>query len=321
MNTNKLTKWSLLALSLAAAGNIQAQERVVPLRYGDMNQWITRQIEESGIIGGHTKLLYEIGPTRSVEGNLPYSNEGGSPWGTSNVMAKVMGVVKTNTTVFPDKRDEGFCVRMETHIESVKVLGLLNISVLAAGSIYLGDMQEPITGTKNAEQNMNWGIPFQERPKALRYDYRVKLSGENDRIRLTGFSRKSKVEGKDCAITICLLQQRYEDVDGQITAKRVGTLVIRYDSSTSGWMNGCTYDILYGDITNHPDYDAETMGLRHVDYARNSKGENVLVKEIGWAESTAVPTHLMLQFSSSHGGAFVGSPGNTFWIDNVQLVY
>lgn len=321
MDRKKLTEWSLRILAVAAVWDVHAQEWVLPLPYGDMNQWITRQIQESGIIGGHTKLLYEIGPIRTIEGNLAYRNEGNSPWGTSNVMAKVMGVVKTNTTVFPDKHEDGFCARMETHIESVKVLGLVNISVLAAGSIYLGDMQEPITGTKNAEQNMNWGIPFQDRPKALRYDYRVQLSGEKNRIRMTGFSRKSQIEGKDCAITVCLLQQRHEDAEGQITAKRVGTLVMKYDSSTSGWMNGCTYDILYGDITNHPDYDAETMGLRHNDYARNSRGENVLVKEIGWATSTAIPTHLVLQFSSSHGGAFVGSPGNTFWIDNVMLVY
>ena len=29
---------------------------------------------------------------------------GGSPWGTSNVMAKVMGIVKTNNTVYKEKR-------------------------------------------------------------------------------------------------------------------------------------------------------------------------------------------------------------------------
>ena len=26
------------------------------------------------------------------------------------------------------------------------------------------------------------------------------------------------------------------------------------------------------------------------------------------------PTHMILQFSSSHGGAFIGSPGNTLWV-------
>ena len=32
----------------------KAQETVVPFRYGDMDQWVTRKIQESGIIGGHT---------------------------------------------------------------------------------------------------------------------------------------------------------------------------------------------------------------------------------------------------------------------------
>jgi hypothetical protein len=63
------------------------------------------------------------------------------------------------------------------------------------------------------------------------------------------------------------------------------------------------------------------MGLRSVGYARNSKGESVLVKETGWASPDEKPTHMLLQFSSSHGGAYVGSPGNTFWVDNVKLVY
>ena len=145
---------------------------------------------------------------------------GGSPWGTSNVMAKVVGIVKTNNSVYRDKRDNGYCARLETHIESVKVLGMVNITVLAAGSIYLGDMLEPITGTKNAEKNMNWGVPFTQRPKAVRYDYKVKMSGEKDRIRLTGFSKKGQVAGQDCAITVFFLQKRMEDAEGNITAKR-----------------------------------------------------------------------------------------------------
>lgn len=298
-----------------------AQEKAVPIKYGDMDQWITRKVHESGIIGGNTKLLYEIGPTQEIEGNKPYKNLGGSPWGTSNVMAKVVGIVKTNTSVYMDKRDEGYCARLETHIESVKVLGMVNITVLAAGSIYLGDMLEPITGTKNAEKNINWGVPFTRCPKAVRYDYKVKMSGEKDRIRLTGFSKKGKVEGQDCAITVFLLQKRMEDAEGNITAKRVGTMVMKYDKNSDGWINDATYEVLYGDITKHPSYDPETMGLRAKDYTRNSKGESVLIRETGWAGADETPTHMMLQFSSSHGGAFVGSPGNTLWVDNVELVY
>jgi len=154
-----------------------AQEKVVPIKYGDMDQWIIRKVHESGVIGGNTKLLYEIGPTKEIDGNKPYKNMGGSPWGTSNVMAKVVGIVKTNNSVYRDKRDNGYCARLETHIESVKVLGMVNITVLAAGSIYLGDMLEPITGTKNAEKNMNWGVPFTQRPKAVPSARKVRWQG------------------------------------------------------------------------------------------------------------------------------------------------
>lgn len=312
---------SVIALLAIAPLYGFAQEKVVPIKYGDMDQWIIRKVHESGVIGGNTKLLYEIGPTKEIDGNKPYKNMGGSPWGTSNVMAKVVGIVKTNNSVYRDKRDNGYCARLETHIESVKVLGMVNITVLAAGSIYLGDMLEPITGTKNAEKNMNWGVPFTQRPKAVRYDYKVKMSGEKDRIRLTGFSKKGQVAGQDCAITVFFLQKRMEDAEGNITAKRVGTMVMKYDKDSDGWVNGATCEVLYGDITKHPSYNHETMGLRERDYTRNSKGESVLIKEIGWAEANENPTHMILQFSSSHGGAFIGSPGNTLWVDNVKLVY
>ena len=315
------SRLSVVALLAVAPLYGFAQEKVVPIKYGDMDQWITRKIHESGIIGGNTKLLYEIGPTQEIDGNKPYKNMGGSPWGTSNVMAKVVGIVKTNNSVYRDKRDHGYCARLETHIESVKVLGMVNITVLAAGSIYLGDMLEPITGTKNAEKNLNWGVPFTGRPKAVRYDYKVKMSGEKDRIRLTGFSKKGQVEGQDCAITVFLLQKRMEDAEGNVTAKRVGTVVVKYDKDSKDWVNDATYEVLYGDITKHPSYDAEIMGLRARDYTRNSKGESVLIKETGWAAANETPTHMMLQFSSSHGGAFIGSPGNIFWVDNVKLVY
>lgn len=90
MKLNRIIGMFLLGMPLA----IQAQEKVVPIKYGDMDQWVTRKIHESGIIGGNTKLLYELGPTKEIDGNVAYVNQGGSPWGNSNVMAKVMGIVK-----------------------------------------------------------------------------------------------------------------------------------------------------------------------------------------------------------------------------------
>ena len=291
------------------------------LPYGDMDRWVTRRIHESKIIGGQTKLLYELGPEQTIEENKAYSNLGGSPWGSSNVMARVSGITKTNTSVFPEKRDSGYCARMETRMEGVKVLGLVNINVLAAGSIFLGTMQEPVTSTKNPQKMIDSGIEFPDKPKAIRFDYKIRMSGERNRIRATGFSRKSTVEGTDYPAAILLLQRRWEDEDGNIYAHRVGTMVMRFDCTTD-WQNGAIFPILYGDITGHPSYREEWMRIQVEErYARNSKGESVPIKETGWGKAEDTPTHMILQFTSSHGGAYIGSPGNTMWIDNVGLIY
>ena len=321
---NRKMKGKIYVCIISALMSVSAisQERFELFKYGDMDQWVTRKIKESNIIGGNTKYLYELGPEQMIEGQEPYKNLGGSPWGNSNVMAKVVGIVKTNTSVYKEKRGYGYCAKLETHIESVKVLGLVNITVLASGSLYLGDMKEPITGTKDGEKALNVGVPFNKRPKSIRFDYRVKMSGEKDRIRQTGFGKKTTVPGQDAAIMVCYLQKRTEDVDGNIIAKRIGTAAVEYTQSSQGWVEGATYDLMYGDITSDPNYVPEIMKLGAGDYhARNSKGESVMIKEDGWADKDETPTHLIVQFTSSIGGAFVGSPGNTLWVDNVGLVY
>ena len=304
-----------------AAATDGSQQKIVPIKYGDMESWITRKIHESGIIGGHVKTLYELGPQQEIDGNIAYEPLGGSPWGNSNVMAKVAGVVKTNVSVYPEKRGNGTCARLETHVEKVKVLGLINITVIASGSLYLGDIKEPITSTKGGESMLNSGIPFTQRPKAVQFDYKVKISDDPDRTRLTGFSRRATVPGKDRAIMVCFLQKRTERPDGSIVAKRVGTAAVVYDTSTD-WVDKATYPIVYGDASKQPSFNAEFMGLDAGGYyARNSKGESVQIEELGWANPDEQPTHMIFQFTSSYGGAFVGSPGNTIWVDNVSLVY
>lgn len=302
-------------------GDTLANERVEMIAYGDMNQWITRRITESSIIGGKTKDVYAIGPTEVITGDIPYVNKGGSPWATSNVMAKVAGVTKTNTSVFPDRRGTGFSARMDTRMESVKVFGLIDITVLAAGSVFLGSVHEPIKSTKNPQKILQFGVPFTKKPRAVRYDYKVKLSGEPDRIRATGFGRTKTVKGKDLPATVLLLQKRWEDEKGNVFAKRVGTMVNYYYDNTD-WVDNATYQIMYGDITTNRYYLEDRMKIQDQDrYTVNSKGDIVLIQEIGWANADEAPTHIILQFSSSHGGAYIGSPGNTLWVDNVKLVY
>lgn len=304
-----------------ADGDGVTSENVVPFAYGDMDNWIVREIHESGIIGGNTKWLYELGPSDTIVGNTAFRNMGGSPWATSNVMAKVAGVVKTNTSVFPEKRGDGMCARMETRYESVKVFGLVDIEVIAAGSVFLGTVHEPIKGTKNPQAMLQSGVPFSKKPKALRFDYKVKAAPEKNRVRSTGFSRKSTVAGQDSLAVILLLQKRWEDAEGNVYSKRVGTMVQRYTESTPNWVNDATYPILYGNITSKPEYKPYMRIQVEERYTLNSKGKSVPIQEVGWAEPGEAPTHMVLQFTSSHGGAYIGSPGNTFWIDNVELIY
>lgn len=298
-----------------------AQQTVELLPFGNMDHWVDRQITESSIIGGATKHVYAVGPTQVIKGAVPYDNLGGSPWATSNVMAKVVGIVKTNTSVFPEKRGNGYCARLDTRMESVKVFGLVDITVLAAGSMFLGSMHEPIKGTKDPYKMLNMGIPFTKRPTAVQFDYKVRMSDRPNRIRATGFSKIVDVEGKDYPVVTLLLQKRWEDKDGNVYAKRIGTMVTRYDQTT-GWNIGATYPILYGNITGRPEYKPHMMRLQAEDfYVENSKGESVPIHEVGWADANETPTHIILQFTSSHGGAYIGSPGNSLWVDNVKLIY
>lgn len=309
---------AMCACSLA----VMAQAQVEMLPFGNMDQWVDRQIKESGIIGGNTKHVYEIAPTAVIKGDQAYKNMGGSPWGTSNVMAKVAGITKTNTSVFPEKRGNGYCARLDTRMESVKVLGVVNITVLAAGSIFTGSVHEPIKGTKNPQKMLLSGIPFTKRPVALQFDYKVKMSERENRIRATGFSKITDVSGKDYPAVVLMLQKRWEDADGNVFAKRIGTMVTYYYNTTPDWKNNATYEIMYGDITKRPEYKPHMMRLQVTEnYTVNSKGESVPIHEVAWGGENETPTHLYLQFTSSHGGAYIGSPGNTLWVDNVKLVY
>lgn len=287
----------------------QAEEEMSGMRFipkGNFESWTSQSIKESGIIGGNTVNLLHIG----------------SPWGSSNVWAKVSGVTKTNVSVYRDTHPgHGHCAKLYTHIVEAKVLGIINIKVLAAGSIFLGNTIQPITDTKNPMAKLNAGLRFTKRPKALVFDYKTHIV-KGKRIRQNGITKGSSVAGQDMADCILYLQKRWEDARGNIYAKRVGTMVHRFSSSTD-WKNNQSFAIHYGDIRGKSFYSsawALTSGAV-TKYARNSKGRMVPVKEVGWANANETPTHIVLQFDSSHGGAYVGSVGNTLWVDNVRLAY
>lgn len=293
------------------------------LSFSNFDSWITRSIKESILVGGKTHTLYEVGPTGSFNGAKAFTNQGGSPWANSNVYAKVAGIVKTNISVFPDKHGSGKCVKLYTHVVKCKAIGIVNISVLAAGSIFTGNVIEPITSSSNPMSKINVGIPFNKRPKAIQFDYKYYNNGSDSRIMETGFSKTKTINGKDMAECVCLLQKRWEDKEGNIHALRVGTMIVRFDKNTNGWIEGKEFPIHYGDISKES-YYREWMGMvkgERTYHTLNSKGKNVPILEEGWADANETPTHLIVKFNSSYGGAYIGTEGNTLWIDNVKFVY
>jgi len=318
----------LSALSMAVAffsyAELHAQESVVKMinDYGTFDRWSMREVKESGIIGGATKYLYEFYGDRdtTVTNKEPYEAPEGYLWRTNNVLAIVAGIVKTNNTVFPEERGDGYCARIETHIEEVKALGL-NMDVVCQGALLVGALPEPIKDTKSPMAKVLYGIPFDGCPSALKLDLKADVG--NEVIRGTGFSKLKPMGYADYPEITVVLQKRWEDEDGHVHALRVGTGIERILEDIPEWLNGHEVTIHYGDITSEPYYQ-EWMGLKTdpetAYHTLNSKGKNVIVEEDGWAEPGTEPNYMMIHFISSCGKAFYGGVGNTLWVDNVELV-
>ena len=318
----RILKYVALTGALLAACVAARAQRIEPIPFGDFEQWVVRYIDESGVIGGKKRPVYAVAPTDTIRANTPYKNKSASPWGSSNVMAHVMGIYKTSNTVFPEKRGEGYCARLDTRLETCKVLGLVNITVLASGSLFLGEADEPIKSASDPLSKILMGIPFTGHPKALMLDYKARISTDDFVTKATGLG-SSRQSGRDEGEFVLYLQHRWEDAKGNVYARRVGTIKERVSESTDGWVNDHKINIRYGDITGQPDYKPY-MGLLNGDYqycCRNSKGKIVPIQEVGWGKPDDEVTHIILMLSSGSKGAYIGSVGNSLCVDNVRLVY
>lgn len=291
--------------------------------FGTFDHWCLREVKESAVIGGNTKYLYEFyGDCDTLAtGKTPFKAPRGYLWRTNNVLAVVAGVVKTNNTVFPERRGEGYCARIETHIEEVKALGLIDMEVCCQGTLMVGELPEPIRDTRNPMAKVFYGVPFRGLPKSIVFDYKADVGHEV--VRATGFSKLKQMGVPDYAEVTVVLQKRWEDADGNIHALRVGTGIERITSDVNDWENAHEVEIHYGDITGESFY-REYMGLKNdpetAFHARNSRNENVIVQEDGWAEPGEEGNWLVLHFIASCGKAFYGGVGNTLWVDNVRIV-
>lgn len=302
------------------AANMYA-ERVEPIPFGDMESWTVRYIEESKLLGGQTKTLYCLAPTDTIWENGPYTyGQDGNPWSTSNAYANIIGIEKAAGTMAPEAREDGgTCCRMDVDMLGVRVMGMIDIEVLVAGTMFTGRTIEPITTAKDPYRNIDFGVPFTGRPTALMFDYKCIVSPEDWVWYAKGTAKPKKQEGHDEAEAYVYLQHRWEDEKGHIHSIRVGTGYKRFSEDQLTWVNGYRLPIHYGDITGEEWYE-DYMGFKGIQRAMNSRGKMTLIQEEGW-DSTLEPTHLVIMLTSGKYEAFVGKEGNVLWVDNVNLVY
>lgn len=280
--------------------------------FSNMDSWYYNEIKESSIIGGETKRLYQIGDKQKYT-NLK------SAWATTNLHAKI-GVDVAVPSVFPEQRDNGNCCRMECVINKVDVIGF-NINVLVSGTIFLGDIAEPVRSIKNPIKKLNHGIRFSSRPVSVKFSYKYKSGQNRQRV----FYDVSPVTGPDKGEFCMILQKRWEDEKGNIYAVRIGGARCFFNDTGNKWINDTTITVLYGDLSKKPFYDAKLMGLiPEVSelYVKNSKNKMVPIIEKGWDLKNELPTHLVLYFTASYEGInFIGSPQSVLWVDNIKFQY
>ena len=308
-----------ITISIALFAN---KEHIEPIPYGDMEQWCVRNIVESKLIGGKTKQLYVVAPTDTITANAPFDYSQ-TPWGISNAYANVVGVAKAACTTQPEPRQGGgTCARLNTKIERVRVLGMVNVEVCIAGTLFLGAVQEPVTSANDPYGNIDMGIPFTRRPKALMLDLKARVNPEHKIVKALGISQ-IVMEGHDEPEVYVYLQRRWEDEKGHIYAERVGTARHRFAESMPEWINDYRINIHYGNITNKPFFKPymDLFPTGGTFKARNAKGKIVDITEVGYAAPEATPTHVIVMITAGCYPAFYGAPGNALWVDNIRWVY
>lgn len=317
MRTYRKLYLAIIATFISTLAGGQVYKKV---QFGDFENWYARDIEESFIIGGDTKRVYAIGPSDTVAGNKALNIR--SIWASSNTYAKVAGVTKTSNTVYPERRGKGYCARLATEYAEVKVIGIINIKILVSGCIYWGKAHEPIEGVSDPYTRMAWGVPYTQKPKAVVLDYKSAMPNKGTITTCKPMSSSTR-KGNDEQEIMLILQHRWEDKDGNIYAKRVGTAIYHITDATNGWINNFRIPVIYGDATKSPNYKPY-MNLgpkKDKYYTINSKGKNVPINEIAWGDENTTVTHAIMVITASVQEAFIGTVGNTLWVDNIKLEF
>lgn len=299
-------------LELVSAEN---PPKYLPIKYGDFESWAVRYIKESRMVGGNTRTVYAIGKMDTIRENAPYNDET-TPWAGSNTYAKVKGIEIGSNSVYPHLHKNGCCALIRTEKVKLKVMRMINLEIVNAGAIYLGEIHEPITSMKNPYENISMGIPFKQKAKALVFDYRTNLKLEGKLLVPDGMSVQ-EAEGNDPAQIFVLLQHRWEDEKGKIYSKRIATAAKLF-SENCDWVEGCRLPLVYGENQIAEDIPLLAQ-IADIFYTRNSEGEMTEINEVGLAEDGLEPTHIIVFISSGSQGAYKGVLGSEFYVDNIKF--
>lgn len=295
-------------------------DRMGQLNYSSLDFWYSRKVKESVLLSNQTIELYGVG---KVDSNSDFYDtklkDPKSPWGTTNIFTKMVLDIG-NARVIPEKRGDGYCARLESKIRKDNIAGI-EVEVLIAGTLFLGEMIEPVRGMKDPIKNVSQGIPFEKHPQAMKFDYQYYAGAK--RVKAT--NNVEPVAGADLCEFCVILQKRWEDKDGNVLATRIGGARQFFSGSQTQWKNGAVFPITYGDITHLPEYNAKTMGLIPESgevFVKNSKNKMVPLVETGWGKKDELPTHMIMYFTSSYEGVqYVGSTESVFRVDNIELIY
>jgi hypothetical protein len=320
---NVIILFLMICCGLSSSSQINPDfyvDKLGQLNYSSLDFWYTRKVKESILLSGNTIDLYGIGKVDPKSDFFDIKlKDARSPWGTTNIYSKMV-LDLGNTRVYPERRGYGYCCRLETAIRKDNIAGL-HVEVLIAGTLFVGDLIEPVRSLKDPLKNVNQGVPFNKKPKAIKFDYKYKVGNQ----RVKAVYSNDPAEGTDKSEFCMILQKRWEDKNGNVFATRIGGARQFFTGTVNQWVNGATFPVSYGDVTRLPEYDAKTMGLipsvGEV-FVKNSHDKMVPLVETGWGKPDDIPTHLILYFTSSYQGVlYMGSTETVFWVDNVEFVY
>lgn len=224
-------------------------------------------------------LWYKVGsyqqPGESAENTV---------WGTANRALAIAGTANTN----PEDLGGG---DFAANLKSVAAPLLVR---MAAATLFTGKFTEGFPNPSDPRSNIDFGTPFNGRPKAFQVDYKYipGASYEDDKGNpLPG--------GDQCDIYVLLEKREGTDV------QRIATGWFRSANQISDWTK-LDIPIKYGELSpSDPEFA----------YANIREGET-------WANPQDKPTHITVVFSSSAlGDFFTGAIGSELWINNFELIY